>query len=181
MSTYLPHLIQPVHARDHALGRVGAAVTLLEYGDFECPDSGAAHPHLVRLCRQLGGGMRFVYRHFPVTATHRHAERAAEAAEAAAVQGQFWTMHDMLFDHQEALADDDLMAYAEELGLDLRRFEMELGSGVHAARVRGDFMTGVRSGVHGTPTFYINGVRHDGAHDIVSLQASIDQVLRTRG
>jgi protein-disulfide isomerase len=178
MSTSVPRLVLPVSKRDHIRGPVDAPLTLLEFGDFECPHCGAAHPIVEAVRRRMGRRLRFVFRHFPLANIHPHAEAAAEAAEAAGAQGKFWEMHDRLFEHQEALADEDLLAHAVALGLDLERFEAELADGTHAPRVRQDFITGVRSGVNGTPTFYINDVRHDGSYDAASLLAALEAVAR---
>jgi protein-disulfide isomerase len=155
----------PVSASDHRAGPEDAPVTLVEYGDYECPHCAAAHPIVREVRRQLGKRLRFVFRHFPLSNMHPHAERAAEAAEAAAAQGKFWEMHDALFAEPGARA----------LGLDLARFEGELGSRVHQARVQHDFQSGVRSGVNGTPTFFINGVRHDDAWDVETLVAVLSE------
>ena len=125
------------------------------------------------LRRRLGDELRFVYRHFPLTNVNPRAETAAEAAEAAGAQGRFWPMHDRLFEYQDALGDEDLVAHAVALGLDVERFVRELAGGMYAARVREDFISGVRSGVNGTPTFYVNGVRHDGGVDVGSLLAAV--------
>jgi protein-disulfide isomerase len=119
--------------------------------------------------------LRFVFRNFPITTSHPHAERAAEAAEAAGAQGKFWPMHDLLYENQRRLLDQDLRAYGEQLELDLERFGRELAEHVHAERVREDFMSGVRSGVNGTPTFYINGARHDDSYDIETLLAALER------
>jgi protein-disulfide isomerase len=178
MSTHTPHLTVPVSERDHILGPVTAPLTLLEYGDFECPYCGAAHPILEEVRALLGPRLRFVYRHFPLTNVHPHAESAAEAAEAAGAQGRFWEMHDRLFEHQDALEDEDLVAHADALGLDVERFVEELADGVHGPRVRQDFLSGVRSGVNGTPSFYINGVRYNGQYDLASLLAALEAALR---
>lgn len=150
-----------------------AAVTLVEYGDFECPHCRSAHVMLDNLFAQLGDRFRLVFRHFPLTQMHPHAGQAAEAAEAAAAQRRFWDMHDLLFDHQNALGDDDLVAYAAELRLDVERFGLELVQGSHRPRVQDDFLSGVRSGVNGTPTFFVNDRRHDGSWDEDSLGAVI--------
>lgn len=120
--------------------------------------------------------LRLVFRHFPLVNAHPHAEPAAEAAEAAGAQGRFWPMHDMLFAHQDAPEDGDLLAYARAVGLDLVRFVGELGAGVHVPRVREDFISGVRSGVNGTPSFFIDGVRYDGPCDVDSMILAISQV-----
>jgi protein-disulfide isomerase len=170
-------LVVPVSNRDHILGQVTAPVTLVEYGDYECSYCGQAH-HVVKQLRQLlGRQLCFVFRHFPLTTVHPHAELAAEAAEAAGAQGKFWEIHDVLFEHQHALAPDDLVRYAAALGLDLSEFSSELARHVHAPRVREDFMGGVRSGVNGTPSFFINGVRHDGSFDFDTLLNAIEQVM----
>jgi len=161
--------------RDHVQGPTDAAVTLVEYGDYECPYCGAAYPIIKEVQARMGERLRFVFRNFPITTSHPHAEQAAEAAEAAAAQGRFWQMHDLLFENQRRLRDQDLRAYAERLGLAVEQFDQELAEHVHAERVREDFMSGVRSGVNGTPTFYINGVRHDGSFDTETLLTALQQ------
>jgi protein-disulfide isomerase len=171
--TSRPRLVLPVGERDHIRGPADAPVTLLEYGDFECPFCQAAHPVVEEVRRRLRDQLRFVYRHFPLANVHPHAEAAAEAAEAAGAHGRFWPMHDRLFEAQGALTDEDLVAHAVALELDVERFIRELASGMYAARIREDFMSGVRSGVNGTPTFYVNGVRHDGGVDLGSLLAAL--------
>ncbi|HEX2358505.1 MAG TPA: DsbA family protein [Solirubrobacterales bacterium] len=157
-------------------GRPAAApATLVEYGDFECPYCGAAHPIIKRVQDQMGESLRFVFRHFPISTSHPHAELAAEAAEAAGAQGWFWEMHDLLFENQKRLRDEDLHGYAEQLGLEVETFGRELAEHVHAERVREDFMSGVRSGVNGTPTFYVNGRRHDDVYDVGTLVAALER------
>jgi protein-disulfide isomerase len=164
--------------RDHIQGPADAAVTLVEYGDYECPYCGAAYPVIKQVQARMGERLRFVFRNFPITTSHPHAEQAAEAAEAAAAQGRFWPMHDLLYENQKNLGDRDLRVYAEQLGLDIELFDTELAGHVHAARVRDDFMSGVRSGVNGTPTFYINGVRHDDSYELDTLLAALEGGLR---
>ena len=166
-------LTPPVSQRDHTIGPASARIMLVEYGDYECPYCGAAHPIVKEIRRQLGNGLRVAFRHFPLSRIHPHAERAAEAAEAAGAQGKFWQMHDRLFEHQDALDDESLLVYAAAIGLDVDEFTRELLLGVHAPRVREDFLSGVRSGVNGTPTFFINGHRHDGSFDLETLLAAI--------
>lgn len=173
-------LTVPVTARDHAEGPAEASVTLLEYGDYECPHCGRAYPIVKEVQRRLGSRLRFVFRNFPLAELHRHAQHAAEAAEGAASQGRFWEMHDALFEHQHALDDRHLIGYAKALGLDESRFQEELGAHAHAPRVRADFLSGVRSGVNGTPTFFINGVRHDDAWDLETLLAALEAASMTR-
>jgi protein-disulfide isomerase len=161
--------------RDHSQGSADAAVTLVEYGDYECPYCGEAYPIVKELQARVGEKLRFVFRNFPIRTVHPHAERAAEAAEAAGAQGQFWQMHDFLYEHQQRLDDHDLHAYAEQLGLDVGRIDTELAGHVHAARVHEDFLSGVRSGVNGTPTFYINGARHDDSYELDALLAAVER------
>jgi protein-disulfide isomerase len=160
--------------RDHVIGRPDAPLNMVEYGDYECPFCGQAHPVIIALLQAIGDELLFAFRHFPITTAHPHAQHAAEAAEAAGAQGKFWEMHDWLFEHQQALTDRDLVRYAAEIGLDVDRFTRELVTHVHAPRVREDFMSGVRSGVNGTPTIFINGVRHDGGFDLGSLARALD-------
>jgi protein-disulfide isomerase len=156
-------LSPPVSARDHLTGPDEAPVTLVEYGDYECPYCGMAYPIVKRAQRELGSQLRFVFRNFPLAESHPHARLAAQAAEAAGAQGKFWEMHDMLFEHQEALEGEDLVGYAESLGLDAAKFARDLEVGTYAKRVRDDFRNGVRSGVNGTPTFFVNAKRYDGS------------------
>jgi protein-disulfide isomerase len=180
MKTDTHQLVMPVREdRDHIRGPKKAPVTLVEYGDFECPYCGMAYPVVEAVRRQMGKDLRFVYRHFPLVTAHPHAETAAEASEAAGAQHKFWEMHDVLFEHQAALEDRDLLAYAHALGLDIARFVAEVGSGVHTPRVREDFTSGVRSGVNGTPTFFINGLRYDGPRDVESMVAAVEYVHTT--
>jgi protein-disulfide isomerase len=159
--------------RDHIQGPQRAPVTLVEYGDYECPYCGQAHYVLKDLTAALPDQVRLVFRNFPLSQIHPHAEQAAEAAEAAGAQGKFWEMHDTLYENQDALEEEDLLGYAQQLGLDLDRFQLELFQRVYAPRVREDFISGVRSGVNGTPSFFINGRRHEGAWDLRSLTAAI--------
>jgi protein-disulfide isomerase len=169
-------LTMPVNDdRDHVQGPAEAAVTLLEYGDYECPYCGAAYPIIKEVQGRMGERLRFVFRNFPISTSHPHAEQAAEAAEAAAIRGSFWQMHDLLYENQRRLRDEDLRGYAEQLGLGVEPFGKELDEHVHAARVHEDFMSGVRSGVNGTPTFYINGARHDDSYDIETLLAALER------
>jgi protein-disulfide isomerase len=169
------NLSRPVGEHDHAQGPASAPVTLVEYGDYECPYCGAAYPIVKEIQRRLGDRLRFVFRNFPLTTIHPHAEHAAEAAEAAGVQGRFWEMHDYLYEHQRALTDRHLALYAAEVGLDVEQFDRDMTAQAFADRVRADFMSGVRSGVNGTPTFFINGQRHNGPYDVESLLAAIER------
>jgi Na+/H+ antiporter NhaA len=158
---------------DHIRGPADAPVTLVEYGDFECPYCGRAEPTVRELLSDLGSEVRYVYRQLPLTDVHAHAQLAAEASEAAAVQGRFWEMHDLLFDHQDALTGRDMLRYAEELGLDVERFRKEMRNHEHAPRVARDVESAELSGVAGTPTFFVNGQRHHGAYDIDTLKKAV--------
>jgi len=144
-------------------------VTLIEYGDYECPYCGQAYPIIKEVQKQLGNKLCFVFRNFPLTEIHPHAQHAAEAAEAAAVQNRFWEMHDYIFEHQQALDDKHLEKYADNLGLNLAKFNNEMSSHVHAGRIREDFLSGIHSGVNGTPTFYINGMHYNDSWDLETL------------
>ena len=156
-----PRLSVPVNANDHSEGRDDALVTMVEYGDYECPHCGHAYPIIKQVQARLGPALRFVFRNFPLSEVHPHALAAAELAEAAAAQGKFWPMHDALFEHQTALDDHHLAQYARSLDLNLAKLKATLESDEPKQRVRSDFMSGVRSGVNGTPTFFINGSRFD--------------------
>lgn len=155
-------LIPPVKHDDHRMGSKDSPITLVEYGDYECPSCRRAYPIVKYVQNQLGDQLQFIFRNFPLKNTHPHALHAAEVAEAAAEQGRFWEMHDMLYEHQDALEDEDLLRYADEIGLDVERVERALEDQEFADRVREDFRSGVKSGVNGTPTFFINGQRYDG-------------------
>jgi protein-disulfide isomerase len=172
--TRAPALVLPVGPRDHVQGPTAARVTLVEYGDYECPHCGRAFMIVKAVQKKLGPRMRFVFRNFPLREIHPNAGNAAEAAEAAGVQGRFWEMHDQLFDHQDALQPADLAAYAALIGIDADRLAAELASHAHARRVREDFVSGVRSGVNGTPTFFLNGVRYDGPWDYQDLVDAVE-------
>jgi protein-disulfide isomerase len=171
-------LAVPVGKRDHVRGPASAEVTLVEYGDFECPYTRMARPGVRRLRRDFGDRLLFAFRAFPLTRIHPHAQAAAEAAEAAAAQGRYWEMHDLLFDNQWHLEDEDLRRYAGRLGLDLERFDRELTEHAHAHRVHEDVTSGLMSGVRGTPTFFVNGLRHDGPYDLAALRAAVEQAAR---
>jgi protein-disulfide isomerase len=158
-----PRLTPPVSERDHSTGDPNAPVTLVEYGDYECPHCGPAYPIVKSIQHRLGRKLRFVFRNFPLAESHPHARHAAEAAEAAAVQGKFWQMHDALFENQDRLEDEDIVALAKRLKLDANAIDAALAEGTYTSRVREDFRSGVRSGVNGTPTFFINGERYDGS------------------
>jgi len=173
-------LTPPVSARDHTEGPADAPMTLLEYGDYQCPYCGAAHPVVKRLQRALGRRLRFVFRNFPLTQAHPYAMIAAEAAEAAALQEKFWEMHDFIYDHQDDLEPDVLPAWAQRVGLDLEGFGTAIRQGEGTKRIKEDRLSGIRSGVNGTPCFFINGTRHDGSADYESLTAALEEQQRVR-
>jgi protein-disulfide isomerase len=158
--------------RDHVLGPSDATITLVEYGDFECPFCARSYPAVQLIRRHLGEQLCFVFRHFP-RPEHPHARHAAEASEAASAQGHFWEMHDMLFEHQAALEDRDLVGYAAAIGIDVAHFERDLTEHVYLERVQADLGSAARSGVHGTPTFFINGAKHEGADTFEDLMGAI--------
>ncbi len=169
-----PALTLPVSERDHILGPESAPITLVEYGDYQCPSCKEAYSTVKLIQVNLGDRLRFVFRNFPKTTIHRFAQHAAEAAEIAAAQGKFWEMHNYLYEHQDHLDDKSLSKYAESLGLDKSQFKRELAQHDYAERVREDFMSGVRSGVNATPSFFINGYRHNGSMDFLSLLLALD-------
>ncbi|MBN1660824.1 MAG: Na+/H+ antiporter NhaA [Anaerolineae bacterium] len=169
-----------VDPRDHVQGPDDAAVTLVEYGNYECRHCRHVVPIIDELREQFGERLRYVYRHFPLDQVHPHARLAAEAAEAADAQGKFWEMHDLLFRHQVELDREHLLEYAAELELDVGQFRQELDEGVHSVRVQRDVESAVSSGARGTPTFYLNQVRYDGPWDLASLAAQIEKPLGVR-
>ena len=168
-------LTLPIGGRDHIQGPIEAPIALLEYGDYECPYCGDAYSVVKAIQERLGNRLCFAFRNFPLVNAHPHAEHAAEAAEAAGVQDKFWEMHNTLYENQTALDDEDLAQYAADLRLDARRLINEVVADAHVARVREDFRSGARGGVNGTPTFFINGVRYDGAPDVDTLFAALTQ------
>ena len=168
MSARIPMTL-PDPERDHISGSADGLIRLLEYGDYECPFCAEVQPIVKEIQRRLSDDLLFGFRNFPLTNIHPHAEHAAEAAEAAGTQKNFWGMHDTLFENQGALDDDDLAEYAAELGLDETRLIREVTASVYAPRIREDFKSGVRGGVNGTPTFFINGERYDGPLDLKHL------------
>jgi protein-disulfide isomerase len=184
--TMLRHgpLDPPVRSDDHALGPGGAAVVLVEYGDYECPQCARAHGVLGRLLAELGDRVRYVFRNFPLTDIHPHAQVAAEAAESVARHAgadAFWDMHDMLFMNQDALEIDDLLGYAEAAGADADAVAGDLAAGATRRRVLDDFDSGIRSGVAGTPTFFVNGTYYDGSwEEAASFAAALREAATAR-
>ena len=169
-----PQLSVPVSGKDHAEGSENAQVTLVEYGDYECPYCGEAYKIVKKIQEQMGEKLRFVFRNFPLAQSHPHAMHAAEAAEIAAENGKFWEMHDALYENQNALDDASLKSYAKEIGLNAGKFSEDLESGKFEEKVQADFMSGVESGVNGTPTFFINGARHNGSFDYENLLEALE-------
>ncbi len=168
-----------VTAEDHAQGPEKADVTLVEYGDYECPHCGRAYPIIKQVQKHFGKRLRLVFRNFPLGEMHPHAEAAAEVAEFAASQGKFWEMHDLLFENQARLGDALFSELAEKLKLPTAALEEALEQSTFEPRVRADFSGGVRSGVNGTPTFFINGHRHDDSFDYDTLVSAIHQAMDT--
>jgi len=164
-----------VSTKDHIQGHTDASITLVEYGDYECPSCGQAYPIVKRVQKHFAKRLAFVFRNFPLSQMHPHAEAAAETAEFAASHNKFWEMHDLLYENQDRLDEEHLSALTEELGLDPAELQESLKSKAFQARVKADFSGGVRSGVNGTPTFFINGQRHDGSYDYDSLVDAIEQ------
>jgi len=163
----------PVGPADHAQGPADAPVTLVEYGDYECPHCGHAHPIVKTLRKRFGSQLRFIFRNFPLREIHPNAEAAAETAEFAATQGKFWEMHDLIYENQQDLSDELLSDLTKRLKLDPRELARALEIGEFAERVKTDFSGGVRSGVNGTPTFFINGQRHDADFELNTLVRAI--------
>lgn len=166
-------LTPPVNKDDHAQGSPDAPVTLVEYGDFQCPHCGAAHPILKQLQQMHGKNMRLIFRHFPLSNSHPMAIPAAMAAEAAARQGKFWEMHDMIFEHQDQLSPEAFIKFAGKLKLDIKTFEADSEDVSLAEKVDASFESGVRSGVNGTPSFFINGAKYNGGYDAASLSEAL--------
>jgi protein-disulfide isomerase len=165
-------LTVPVNDKDHFLGPPNAPITIVEYGDYECPDCFNAVPVVQEVRQILGDRVRFVFRHFPRNSIHPHASVAAEAAEAAADQGKFWEMHAALFQHQKELGEIDFAHLALQLGLEIYRFESSRSQERHRQRISADFEGGQRSGVRGTPTFFINGRRYEGPNETQAIIAA---------
>src|SRR3989475_2544864 len=173
------HLVVPVSERDHSQGPATAAVTLVQYGDYECPYTRQSTTIVRAIQQQLGDKLRFVFRNFPLTQIHPHALHAAFAAEAAATQGKFWQMHDTIFHHQHTLEDADLEQFAEAVGLDMQQFARDMAERPSMSRIEEDLQSGIRSGVRGTPTFFINGVLYRGSGEQEALLAALQAASRT--
>jgi protein-disulfide isomerase len=166
-----------VNETDHMLGGTHAHATLVEYGDFECPNCKQAAPAVKLMLAHFKDRVRFVFRHFPLEEVHSHALLAAQAAEAAGVQRRFWPMHDLLFENQSRLQLHQLREYAQRLELDMTRYDFEIADGVYVQRIREHIAGGVRSGVHSTPTFFINGLLCDVSYGLQPLKRGIEAAL----
>jgi protein-disulfide isomerase len=162
---------------DHIRGSVNAPITIVEYGDFECPYTGGAYPVIKELTKQFNEKIYFVYRNFPLNDIHPHAQHAAEAAEAAAAQDKFWQMHDYLLEHQKALDDHHLVEYAQKVELNIDRFKKEMSEHVYAPLINKSLKSGIDSGVEGTPTFFINGERYEDSWDLDTLTSFLNKSL----
>ena len=173
-------LLIPVGPGDHVQGAANAIVTLVEYGDYQCPDCARAHVVVGSIRQRFGDRLRFVFRNMPLTHAHRYAELAARAAEAAAVQGRVWPMHDLLFENQRQLGPELVIELAQLLELDLTLFERDINDGRLLDRIEQEVDGGIRSGVDGTPTFYLNGKRHDDASDEDTLAHAVERALGGR-
>ncbi|TMH46087.1 MAG: DsbA family protein [Betaproteobacteria bacterium] len=178
MSTRKFDLAVPINPTDHSLGPSHAPITLVEYGDFECPNCKQAAPAVKLLLQRFTGRVRFIYRHFPLEEVHPHALQAALAAEVAAGQDKFWPMHDLLFDNQPHLKPPQLRRYAERLELDMVRYDADMADTVYLQRVREDIEGGSRSGVRATPTFFVNGVIADVSAGLQRLFDQVEAALR---
>lgn len=167
----------PVNNTDHTKGDADAPVTLVEFGDYQCPHCAASYPVLKEIEKLLDNRLFFVYRHFPLTNIHPMAFPAAIAAEAAANQGQFWAMHDLIFENQDVLMRNDVLIFARQLELNMSKFKMDLIDKSLSLKVESDFESGVRSGVNGTPSFFVNGRKYNGPSDLVSLLSAIQESM----
>jgi protein-disulfide isomerase len=170
----IDRLLLPVRATDHSHGPEDAPYTLVEYGDYECPDCGRLYIVLRELQNDIGNRLRVVFRHYPLSGIHHHAQQAAEAAEAAGAQGKFWEMHGLLFERQAALRTRDLIRYAEEIDLDTELFRNDLKQQTYRDQVRADFIAGVQNGVNHTPGLFLNSVRYDSAWDTESIRTLLE-------
>jgi len=173
-------LAVPLSSHDHVRGRVDAPLALVQYGDFQCPHCALVFPVVLEIADELKDSLALAFRHFPLAQSHPFAERAAEAAEAAASQGRFWEMARLLYENREGIDEDGLLRCARKAGVSPKRFRKELASGVHAPRVRADYLGGVRSGVQGTPTFFINGALYEGRQDASSFIGALLKASRAR-
>jgi protein-disulfide isomerase len=171
-------LTPPININDHVQGPPDGTVTLVEYGDYECPHCGAAFPILKQVQKAFVKNLRFAFRHFPLSNVHEYAFPAAIAAEAAGKQGKFWEMHDMIFERQSLLQGNAFLEFAKEVGLNIPAFKMDLQDPMLGEKVEADFESGVRSGVNGTPSFFVNGDKYHGPFDYASLASAVEEKMR---
>lgn len=169
-----------VNENDQRQGNNNAPLILVEYGDYECPHCGAAYPVVKELQKHFGKDLLLVFRNFPLAEIHPHALSAAYVAEAAALQDKFWTVHDLIFEHQAALSNKHLLDYAEQAGANLEKLVKDMQSDHITSKVENDMLGGARSGVNGTPTFFMNGKRYNGYYDYEALKEALEQLLRTK-
>lgn len=168
--------LQPeVSDADHTQGSPNAAIVLVEYGDYECPFCGEAYANVKKVQQHFGKKLKFVFRNFPLSQSHPHAVAAAMAAEAAGLQGKFWEMHDLLYENQTSLEYENLMEYAELLKLNIKEFTKDIESNSLLERVKSNFQSGVRSGVNGTPSFYVNGLKYEGSYYAMDMIETIEE------
>jgi len=167
-----------VNENDHATGNTKSPVVLVEYGDYQCPHCGHAHPILKSILKEIGTDIKFVFRNFPLQEAHPNAVPAAVSAEAAGLQDKFWEMHDTLFEHQEHLGANHLFDYAEKTGLDIHQFSADIQKDELLTRVQDDFESGIRSGVNGTPTFFINGAKYNGSWEKDEFLAHLKSLIK---
>ncbi len=160
---------------DHIRGSVNAPIVIVEYGDYECPYTGMAYPIVKEIMRRFGDKVQVAFRNFPLNEIHPHAQHAAEAAEAAAAQDKFWQMHDYLFEHQRALDDSHLLQYGEKVGLDINKFKKEVSGHIYAPLIEESLKSGIDSGVEGTPTFFVNGIRYEDSWDLDTLSKFLEK------
>lgn len=175
----MARLIKPIESSDHTLGAPHAPVELVEYGDFQCPYCGAAYPVIKQVIHEMGDRMQFAFRNFPLQEAHEFAEVAAEAAESAAAQGKFWQMYNIIYTNQDQLDITHLYQWARQIGLNTDRFDKDLAKHIYEEKVHEDFVGGVRSGVNGTPTLFINGTRYEGPMDLDTLLETLNEAAET--
>jgi protein-disulfide isomerase len=169
-----------INENDQKQGNTNAPLVLLEYGDYECPHCGAAYPIVKRLQKHFDDRLLFVFRNFPLSEMHPHAMVAARMAEAAAIQKKFWEAHDLIFENQDGLSFSQLISYAHMAGLDVKKLVMDMNSDIIVNKVDSDIESGIRNGVNGTPTFFINGQRHDSYYNYDILKSALDRKLQTQ-
>lgn len=175
----MARLTKPIESDDHTLGTPNAPVELVEYGDFQCPYCGAAFPVLQQVLQMMDNRLLFAFRNFPLSEAHEFAEVAAEAAESAGAQGKFWQMHNIIYQNQDQLDVDHLYRWANQIGLNMDRFDKDLAKHTYQDAVHDDFISGVRSGVNGTPTLFINGIRYDGPIELDALLETLNEAAET--